>query len=194
MSIRFHSIRAFGRLCLALAAIALCATAARAQQEIPIPAWFKMSFLDLREDLKEASAARRQVMLYFGQNGCSWCKRLVEVNFRDPAIVEKTRAHFDVIEINIVGSREVTWIDGTVQNEKSFARNLKIGYTPTLIVLDERGGVVTRMNGYLAPPAFSAALDYVIDGVYRREPDLQRYLKSRGDAVAATGSRVEATK
>ena len=172
----------------------LLTAGAYAQQEIPVPAWFKMSFLDLRDDLKEASAAQRQVMLYFGQNGCSYCKRLMEVNFRDPAIVAKTRGHFDVIEINIVGSRDVTWIDGSVQNEKSFARSMKVGYTPTLIVLDGRGGIVTRMNGYLAPPAFSAALDYVIDGTYRREPDLQRYLKSRGDAVAASGTRVDPAK
>lgn len=194
MSIRFRMSRTLAALCLALTAVVSLKQIAHAQQEIQVPAWFKMSFLDLRDDLKEAAAAKKRVMLYFGQNGCPYCKRLMEVNFREPAIVARTRANFDVIEINILGSREVTWIDGSVQSEKAFARAMHVGFTPTLVVLDERGGIVTRMNGYYAPTAFTAALDYVIDGAYRREPDLQRYLKSRGDSGTASGSRVDAAK
>jgi len=194
MSNQFHSSRALAALCLALCGACLAPAQAWAQQEIAVPSWFKISFLDLRDDLKEAAAAHKRVMLYFGQNGCTYCKRLMEVNFQSSPIVDKTRRNFDVIEINIVGSREVTGIDGKSETEKAFARRMKVGYTPTLIVLDERGRAVMRMNGYYAPPAFTAALDYVIDGAYRQEPDLQRYLKNRGDAVQEAGSRTEAPK
>ena len=191
MPFKFQAYTAFFALCTALACAGTPAGAANAPQEIAVPAWFKISFLDLRDDLKEAAAAKKRVMLYFGQNGCPYCKRLMEVNFQAPAIVAKTRANFDVVEINILGSREVIGIDGAAQTEKAFARSLHVGYTPTLIVLDERGGVVTRMNGYYPPATFTAALDYVIDGAYRREPDLQRYLKSRGDSVSERGSRID---
>ncbi|MFA7386616.1 MAG: hypothetical protein WCZ87_03030, partial [Thiohalobacteraceae bacterium] len=34
------------------------------------PAWFKNSFLDLREDVAEARAEDKQVVLYFYQDGC----------------------------------------------------------------------------------------------------------------------------
>ncbi len=193
MPIRFRAYPFVVTLCLAFAGAGAVPGNASAQQEIQVPPWFKISFLDLRDDLKEATAAKKRVMLYFGQNGCPYCKRLMEVDFRSPEIVAKTRSHFDVIEINILGSREVTDTRGAVATEKAFARALKVGYTPTLVVLDERGGILTRINGYYPPPAFSAALDYVIDGAYRREPDLQRYLKSRGDA-ASEGTRIDPAK
>ena len=64
---------------LALAALLLAAPAL-AQQP---PAWFAPSFLDIREDLAEAAKEGRRLMVYFHQDGCPYCKRLVEVNFRD---------------------------------------------------------------------------------------------------------------
>jgi thioredoxin-related protein len=149
-------------LCLALLyACCVAAFAADAPQEIVVPAWFKNSFLDLRDDIKEAAAARKRVMIYFGQNGCPYCKKLMEVNFRQQDIIEKTRRHFDALEINIFGSREVTWLDGRTLSEKEFAALLKVQFTPTLLFLDEKGNVALRVNGYYPPERFRAALDYV---------------------------------
>jgi thioredoxin-related protein len=141
----------------AVCGIALAANA----QEIEVPAWFKNSFLDLRDDIREAAAAGKRVMVYFGQNGCPYCKQLMEVNFSQKDIVDKTRRHFDAIEINIFGSRDVTWLDGKAHSEKGFAALLKVQFTPTLLFLDEKGGIALRVNGYYPPHRFMAALDYV---------------------------------
>jgi thioredoxin-related protein len=45
--------------------------------------------------------------------------------------------------------------------EKALARALKVQYTPTLLFLDEKGGIVARINGFYPPHRFEAALDYV---------------------------------
>ena len=37
--------------------------------ETPHPSWFKESFLDFREDIAEASAEGRRLLLYFWQRG-----------------------------------------------------------------------------------------------------------------------------
>ena len=53
-------------------------------------------------------------MLYFGQDGCPYCKQLIEVNFRQPRIVDKMRQGLRRrSRINIWGDREVNWIRGT---------------------------------------------------------------------------------
>lgn len=154
--------RALRVVCAILLYIA-CATAwaAAAPQEIAVPAWFKISFLDLRDDIKEATASGRRVIVYFGQNGCPYCKKLMEANFGRQDIADKTRRHFDAIEINIFGSREVTWIDGKARSEKELAALLKVQFTPTLLFLDEQGRIALRVNGYYPPQRFHAALDYV---------------------------------
>jgi thioredoxin-related protein len=155
--------RCFARLLVGMLCWVLCATAVAADtsQEIEVPAWFKNSFLDLRDDIREATAANKRVMIYFGQNGCPYCKKLMEVNFRQKDIVDKTRKHFEAIEINIFGSRDVTWLDGRTRSEKEFTALLQVQFTPTLLFLDEKGNVALRVNGYYPPHRFHAALDYV---------------------------------
>jgi thioredoxin-related protein len=128
---------------------------------IDIPAWFKPSFLDFRDEIADAAKAGKRLMVYFGQDGCPYCRELMRVNFSQKDVAEQTRKHFDAIAINMWGDREVTWLDGKSYSEKSFASLLKVQFTPTLLFFDERGKVVLRLNGYYPPHKFSAALDYV---------------------------------
>ncbi|MEJ2027785.1 MAG: thioredoxin fold domain-containing protein, partial [Limibacillus sp.] len=125
------------------------------------PAWFKQSFLDIREDIQEASEGGRRLVLYFYQDGCPYCKKLLEINFSQKDIVDKTRQGLDVIAINMWGDREVIDFDGRPTTEKNFAADLKVMFTPTLLFLDEQGQVVMRLNGYYPPHKFNAALEYV---------------------------------
>jgi len=148
-----------------LAAVLFAATVGvRAQAPHPfaidIPDWFAVSFLELPEDVRDAAREGRRVMVYFGQDGCPYCRKLMEVNFRQADIVAQTRRHFVSIALNILGDREVQWVDGRRMTEKQLSRALGIFYTPTLFFFDEKGAVVARLNGYFPPKRFAAALDY----------------------------------
>ncbi len=124
------------------------------------PEWFKVSFLDLYEDIAEAADDDKRVMIYFFQDGCPYCKKLLEDNFGQRDITDKTRKHFDVVTLNIWGDREVT-VGDKVMTEKEFAAALKVQYTPTLIFFDENNKAVYRANGYYPPEKFDVVLDYV---------------------------------
>ncbi len=124
------------------------------------PPWFKVSFLDLAEDLAEAREAGKRLALYFYQDGCPYCARLLDVNFALRDIVDYTRARFDVLAINMWGDREVTDLDGEVMSEKRFAEKYRVMFTPTLLFLDEQGKVSLRVNGYYPPHKFMTALRY----------------------------------
>lgn len=142
---------------------------------IDIPRWFTETFLDLREDIRDAARDGRRVMVYIGQDGCPYCKQLMVTNFSQRTIVEKTRKHFVAIALNLWGDREVTWLDGRSMREKELARLLGVQFTPTLLFFDEKGAVVARLNGYYPPHRFEAVLDYVSGKQEQREP-LARYL------------------
>jgi thioredoxin-related protein len=125
------------------------------------PDWFKDSFLEFEEDVAEAAAENRRVMLYFHQQGCPYCAQLIEENFTDPELKAYIRKHFDGISLNLWGDREVVSVGGRDFTEKTFAAALKVQYTPTLVFLDESGKVALRLNGYYPPEDFRAALNYV---------------------------------
>ena len=125
------------------------------------PAWFKSSFLDLRDDVAEATKAGKRVMLYFYQDGCPYCAKLLDVNFAQRKIAEHTQKYFDVIAINMWGALDVTDLSGKATTEKGFASEMKVMFTPTLVFLDEQGKALMRLNGYYPPHKFSAVIDYV---------------------------------
>ncbi len=126
----------------------------------PQPEWFKQSFLDLREDAAEAAEADKRLLLYFYQDGCPYCAKLLRDNFGQREIAQKTREHYDVVAINLWGDREVIDLEGRGMTEKRFAAGLRVMFTPTLLFLDEQGRTVLRVNGYYHPAKFTAALDY----------------------------------
>ena len=146
---------------LLMVLVMLCTSnVALAAGEEDTPPWFRESFLDLREDIAEAAKAGRRLMLYFYQDGCPYCTKLLRDNWGQKAIVDKTRRHFDVIALNLWGDREVTDLTGKAVPEKALAKSLRVQFTPTLLVFDEQGGVALRLNGYLPPHKFEAALDF----------------------------------
>jgi thioredoxin-related protein len=125
------------------------------------PVWFRQSFLDIREDIEEAGEQGKRLVLYFYQDGCPYCKKLLETNFSQHALVEKMRSSLDVLAINMWGDREVIDFNGKSTTEKRFAADLQVMFTPTLLFLDEQGQVVIRLNGYYPPHKFSSVVDFV---------------------------------
>lgn len=142
------------------------------------PAWFKDSFLDIREDIAEAKEEDKRVALYFYQDGCPYCGKLLKDNFGNPEIAAMTQQHFDVIALNMWGDREVTDLDGNETTEKEFAAARKVQYTPTLLFFDEEGAVALRVNGYYAPDEFRLALDFVA-GKHEKQGSIRDYLLKR---------------
>ena len=150
---------------------------------IDIPGWFTETLLDFRDDVRDAAKEGKRLMVYFGQDGCPYCKALMQTNFSQKAIVDKTRRHFVAIALNLWGDREVTWTNGRTMTEKALARALKVQFTPTLLFLDERGAVAVRLNGYYAPHRFEAALDYVTGKMEKKLP-LADYLAAKAHDAA----------
>ncbi len=148
------------------------------------PDWFANSFLDIREDVAEAATAGKRVLLYFYQDGCPYCKKLLDTNFSLKATETMTREHFEVVAINIWGDREVTGFDGELTTEKKFAASLRVMFTPTLLFLEEQGNVVLRANGYYPPHRFDAALEYA--ALYNgHDPDFREYLAAKAPQPAS---------
>ena len=139
-------------------------------EPLSFPGWFKLSFLDLQEDLEEARAAGKSgIIVYFGQKYCAYCKRFLE-DIGKEDIRTYMQKHFDVIGTDIHGDRTVTDLAGMELAESRYATREKTNFTPSVIFYDTGGREALRLRGYYPPYRFRAALEYVADGHYLREP------------------------
>jgi len=155
-------------------------------EPLVLPEWFKLSFLDLREDLDEAKRNKRGLIIYFGRHDCPYCKALLEHNWGMPDIVKYTRAHFDVVAIDVLGNRQVTDLNGKEQSEKAFAIASQAQFTPTLYLYDNRGKLALKLTGYRPPYQFRAALEYTADH-HQLEGSFRQYL-ARAETAYSYGT------
>ena len=132
-----------------------------------LPGWFKKSFLVLGEDVQEAKAQGRHVLLFLHLAECPYCARQLDENFRSGDTKIFAEKHFDVIAIDIRGGNTVEWFDGMSYTEQALAAKLKVIATPTMLFFDHRGKTVLRLNGYRQPRSLRQALDYVHRKQYR---------------------------
>lgn len=150
--------------------------------------WFLQSFLVLAEDLELASANGKRLAVMWELSGCPYCKETHLVNFADPEISSFVQTHFDMLQLNIVGSRLVVDFDGEELEERELARKWGIRFTPTTCFFPDVETVdgtasgsdleVARMPGYFRPPHFLAMFQYVQRKAYE-EVDFRSYLNSQ---------------
>lgn len=151
--------------------------------------WFIESFLILSEDLDGAAAKAKRFAVIWELKGCPYCRQTHLVNFADQAVEGYIRPRFDILQLNIVGSREVTDFDGEKLTEKRLAQKYGVRGTPTVQFFPEasaglgakapREREVHRIHGYLEPKDFRLMFAYVADKAYERGT-LRDYLKAQG--------------
>ena len=140
--------------------------------------WFVDSLLELADDLAAATANRKRFAILFELRGCPYCKKMHEVNFGKPEIEAFVSERFDILQLNIIGSREVTDFDGEKLSEKRLAAKYGVRGTPTFLFFsDDAAGLagkkpvereVARLQGYVDPAPFLRTFRFVAERAYEK--------------------------
>lgn len=99
--------------------------------------WMRDTFKDLREDLADANAEGKRLVLFFEQRGCVYCAKMHTEVFPDPALTKLIEDEYFVVQLNLHGDTEVIDLDGEALSEKAAARKWNILFTPTILFLPE---------------------------------------------------------
>ena len=142
--------------------------------------WMQDTFKDLREDLEEANAEGKRLVLFFEQIGCIYCTKMHKEVFSKEKVSNYINDNFFVVQLNLHGDIEVTDFDGDVLPEKDIARKWGILFTPSILFLPP--AVDSDLSAQQAavammPGAFSAGTTLDLFTWVREE----RYLLDNGE-------------
>lgn len=192
------------KLFVILTAILLSHTAHAAEvgdNGLHLQPFFADTFLEMGEDLAEAAAEGKDLMVIFEQNGCPYCAEMHAVNFERDEIVSYIEENFLVIQIDMWGSREITDFDGEALEERALARKWFVNFTPTTLffALDDpdtppesmRDALIFMLPGYFKPFHHLSSLEYVATDGYSEQPNFQRWLQAKADHMRENGEEVD---
>lgn len=128
---------------------------------------------------REATAAGKPLLLDFGTEACTWCRKLDATTFKAAAVVELLNAQF--IPVKVDGDREAELV-----------RLARVESYPTLLVVSPDGRIVGRHDGYAdaakllpllrqAVPARPAATGVVQAGAVVRPTAADHLAQARAD-------------
>ncbi len=145
--------------------------------------WMRDTFKDLSEDLAEANAEGKRLMIMVEQRGCIYCKKMHEEVFVIPEVSEYIAENFFVVQINMFGDVEVTDFDGTALPEKDMVKRWGALFTPSIYFFPEvvEGDVVATQAAVAhMPGAFGRwttfnMLNWVVEKGYETDEPFQKY-------------------
>lgn len=148
------------------------------------PDWIVETFRDMRDDLDDAAAQGKRLLLMFEQRGCIYCTRMHENVYPDPEISRMLSEDFMVIQINLFGNVPITDFDGTTMDERDMARRWGVVFTPTLIFAPEsspdtgtmRDAAVMIMPGAFERGTTRLMLQWVLEKGYEGDEHFQHYV------------------
>jgi thioredoxin-related protein len=149
--------------------------------------WFRDTFRDMREDLAEANAEGKRLLVIWEQRGCIYCKKMHEEVFPDPEITALIEENYFVVQMNLFGDVEVTDFDGEVRPEKDMAMKWGVMFTPTMMFFPEEVGAdmtapkaaVAQMPGAFGKGTTKALLTWVKDHGYNSGENFQKFLAAQ---------------
>ncbi|MDJ1006251.1 MAG: thioredoxin family protein [Paracoccaceae bacterium] len=145
--------------------------------------WMRDTFKDLGEDLAEATAEGKRLMVLVEQRGCIYCRKMHEEVFVDADVEAAIEANFFVIQINMFGDVEVTDFDGTTLPEKEMVRRWGALFTPSIYFFPEEVGPeataatasVANMPGAFGKWTTLNMLNWVVEKGYETDEPFQKY-------------------
>ncbi len=145
--------------------------------------WMRDTFKDLNEDLEEATAEGKRLMVMIEQRGCIYCKKMHEDVFSVPEIDQFIHDNYFVVQINMFGDLEVTDFDGTTLPEKEMVKRWGALFTPSIYFFPAEvdgakmgpEAAVAQMPGAFGKWTTLNMLNWVVEEGYDGEEPFQKY-------------------
>lgn len=176
----FRTLTGLAAACLTATAVAAATLGDDGLHDAP---WIEETFKDLREDLADANASGKRLLVLIEQRGCIYCTRMHEEVFVVPEIEEMLTEDFYVIQINMFGDVEVVDFDGTELPEKEMVQRWGALFTPTLMFFPQEvpegvtaaEAAVVTMPGAFGRWTTQNLLTWVLEEGYLGDEPFQKY-------------------
>ena len=103
---------------------------------------------DLSASLKQATAARKWVLVDVYTDWCGWCKKMDSDTFTDASVARTLNSSFICVKVNADAGSLGSWVK----------RTYDVHSYPCILVLEPNGRLKAKLKGYQPAEKFRASL------------------------------------
>ncbi|MCB1866068.1 MAG: thioredoxin fold domain-containing protein [Chromatiales bacterium] len=118
--------------------------------------------------------AQRPLAVFFEQGDCHACDALHTDPLNDGAVLARLR-DFDVVQLDMWSQSPVITPAGERTTARDWARKLGLFFTPTIVLYDERGKEIIRVDSVVQQYRLAGVLEFVQTRAYLEQPNFQRW-------------------
>ncbi|WP_458700488.1 thioredoxin family protein [Sulfurospirillum sp. 1307] len=133
--------------------------------------------VDLDKIVKVAKAQNRGVLIFHHIPGCSYCKAMLDENFKDATILKEIDKNFVYVDIYTADNGVVKFRDFKGSHKEFSAYIGAVAY-PATIFMNSEGEVIYRSIGYRNIDEYLLEIKYVLTKSYKTM-DLESFIQKQ---------------
>jgi thioredoxin-related protein len=130
--------------------------------------------------LREASSAKKPVLVDVYTNWCGWCKRMERDVYSRSEVRDYLSRRFVIVKLN-AESAGAAGYEGQSYTERTLASRFRVNGYPTTIFLAANGEHLVNVPGYVTADRFLPLLRYIGEGYYERGVSFEDFTKNDAD-------------
>ena len=132
----------------------------------------------------------RPLAVFFEQSHCLECDTFHQKVLSQP-IVRSQVEKLKVVQLDLWSDIPIVTPDGRSTTAREWARELDVGFAPTVVLFDASGAEVVRLEAAFQTFHTQGIFRYVLERAYEQQPSFQRYLSLHADHLREQGYDVD---
>lgn len=135
-----------------------------------------INWMSIEEAMVKVQENPKKVLIDVYTDWCGWCKVMDKNTFSHPVIAEYVNENYYAVKLNgetrediVLGDRVYKYVPSGSRGYNELAAvllNGRLGY-PSVVFLDETGGILQPHQGYIKPDVFDEILRYYAENHYK---------------------------
>ncbi len=145
----------------------------------------QVQWMTLEEALNSNATTPKKILINFYRSDCEACDRMNTMTYDHPDIAKLINEHFYAVKFNVEEKNKFRAFGREFQNKEmslnskgyhEFSKYLNVVSAPTIVFLDEKLSLITKLQGFFSPKELDPFLSGIANNKHQKITTKEQWL------------------